>query len=179
MDGTTALVPRNEPVRIVPISTFHMSSVCSSKPTRKLAPALLHRIDIGPNSCSVAATAAVHSSAWRTSSPTASERPSLATISAATASALSTNRSATHTAAPSLANNRAWAPPIAPPPPVITAVLPSSFTILDYRAYRRRTPPAPRRPTAAAPRLDRALANTVQSRDDHLLSLWALARVRL
>src|SRR2546423_5774828 len=133
MDGTTALVPRNEPVRIVPISTFHMSSVCSSKPTRKLAPALLHRIEIGPNSCSVAATAAVHSSAWRTSSRTASERPSLATISAATASALSTNRSATHTAAPSLANNRAWVPPIAPPPPVITAVLPSSFTILDYQ----------------------------------------------
>src|SRR5689334_7927151 len=27
IDGTTAFVPRNEPVRIVPINTFHISSV--------------------------------------------------------------------------------------------------------------------------------------------------------
>ena len=46
---------------MVPTIRFHISSVCSSKPTRTLAPALLHRIETGPNAASVAATAAAHS----------------------------------------------------------------------------------------------------------------------
>src|SRR5437870_4189788 len=125
--GTTAFVPRNDPVRMVPTTVCHISSVWSSKLTRKLAPALLHRMETEPNACSVAATAAAQSSARCTSSRTPSARPPAAAMSRTTVSALSANRSATHTAAPSRANSRAWAPPIAPPPPVMTATLPLSL----------------------------------------------------
>lgn len=49
MAGTAALIPRNAPVRPMFVTVCHISSVWSSKLTRKLAPALLHSIVKDPN----------------------------------------------------------------------------------------------------------------------------------
>src|SRR3954468_22264344 len=129
IDGTTALIPRNEPTSIDSMIRRYCSSVWSSKLTRKLAPALLQRIETGPSSRSVAATASAHSSGFWTSSRRAIALPPAFSISSTTAWALSGKMSVTQTAAPSAANRRHWAPPIPPPPPVTSATLPSSFIV--------------------------------------------------
>ena len=125
--GITALIPRNAPVKPVSMIVCHCSSVWLSKPTLKFAPALLQRISTEQKVSSVNVIVSNHWSGFLTSRSPAIALPSAATISSTTFCAILRLKSATHTHAPSLANNFACAPPIAPPPPVMIAVLPSNL----------------------------------------------------
>jgi FMNH2-dependent dimethyl sulfone monooxygenase len=82
------------------------------------------------------ASFALASSATSTLNPCA--RPPLSAMARATLSALAGSRSATATSAPSSAKRRAIAPPISPPPPVISATRPASLPVMVARLARTR-----------------------------------------
>src|SRR6185437_10547214 len=135
--GTANLHIRKAPVRFTAIALFHCSRLSvSTVPSGVAVAATFTSVVSLPNASIVRATAslALASSATSASKPRA--RPPASTIERATLCALSGSRSAIAISAPSRPNKRAIAPPISPPPPVMSATRPANLPSLAILMHR-------------------------------------------
>src|SRR5262249_25260631 len=125
MIGRQCFMPRNALVRVTAITRFQLSSGISSSGDGSASPALFIMTSSRPNVSS--ATRIVRSTAADSDASIlmATARPPLAVMLDAMVSARVPLRSATTTAAPSLAKRCAVAAPIPEPPAVTIATLPA------------------------------------------------------
>src|SRR6267142_48519 len=135
IEGTTARMPRYDPVRLISITWRHAAGSVSAIGPKRTMPALLTSTETGPKASSAAATVAAHSASLVTSrwekiacspSSPASFRPSPSSTSAIT------------TFAPSATKPRAWLAPNPRAPPVTITVRLSKRFMIDALASRVR-----------------------------------------
>src|SRR5262245_35895747 len=117
---------RNTPSRLTAMTSRHSCSLVLAKNEPDGTPALLTRIEMGPDTASPASNALVTEPLSVTSSATAQALPPAPRISASNSRRRSMRRAASTTAAPAPARTRAKCCPRPDDAPVTRAVLPAS-----------------------------------------------------
>src|SRR6516162_7569813 len=135
--GTANLHIRNAPVRLTAMALFHCSSdSVSTVPSGVTAAATLTSVVSLPKASMVPVTAASALAALATSTTSDFARPPLSRIARATTSDFAGSISAIATAAPSVANSCAMAPPISPPPPLTSVTRPANLAPVVMSMHR-------------------------------------------